>query len=370
MSADAQEPRRVLYVDDEPSNLIVFEAAFEERYALMTANSAAEALVLMRQHPFDVLLTDMRMPDIDGAELLRRVLPEWPDVLRIVLTGYTDVETVVKAVNEGQVYQFVTKPWDIDAMGVMLDRAFQHADARRREKRLLATLDDQAHKEESIRTVFQRYAPEAVVRTVFEDDTWRERTAPERCEVTLLFADLRGFTPLCAEHPPERVLALLNAYFDLLTGIVEARGGTVNQFLGDAVLAFFGAPVAVPDPEVLAVGAALDMAEALPAFNRDVAVPLVGAPVRIGVGVQRGVAAVGSVGSPNKVVYTAVGDPIHQVGQVEAMCKGADDMVLVTAEVRERVAHRFELEPHGQVTFVGGSAPATLFRVLARKEAR
>lgn len=365
-----QDPKRILYVDDEPANLLVFQAAFEDDYELSVAESGREALEVLRRHPVDLVVTDMRMPGMDGVELLRRVIREFPDVLRIVMTGYTDVESVVKAVNEGKVYQYVTKPWDIDSLRVVLNRALHHAGERRREKRLIARLDDEARQQESIRTVFQRYVPEPVVHRILEDQAWIDQRAPERAEVTALLCDLRGFTPMCADHTPEAVLALLNEYFDVMTGVVEGRGGCVNQFLGDAVLAFFGAPVAVPDHEQAAAEAALDMLDALREFNATRAEALIGAHLQVGIGLQRGVAAVGNVGSPNKMVYTAVGDLVYQVAEVEAGCKGTPDRVLITEGVRRGLADRFQLRPASTVQFEGADEATALYQLLDREVAR
>jgi len=365
MSGDpVKSPRSILYVDDEPANLVVFEAAFEDEYDLYVAASGHEALEILRERPIHVLITDMRMPRMDGVELLRRVIPDYPDVIRIVLTGYTDVNSVVKAVNEGKVYQFITKPWQVEEVRVIIDRALQHAEARQRERGLLARLDDQTRQEESIRTVFQRYAPSPVVEMVLENEAWVEETAAEQCEVTLLLCDLREFTPLCQDNPPDRVLALLNEYFDLMTSIVERRGGMMNQFFGDAFLAFFGAPIALVEHEAAAVRAGLEMLAAIEEFNTGRALELIGSPLRIGVGIQRGIAAVGNVGSANKMVYTVVGDPLSEVAEVEACCKHSPNVVVITDDVRQRVEGRFELSPFDEIHFGGADRSVPLFRVL------
>ncbi len=217
---------------------------------------------------------------------------------------------------------------------MVLDRALKHYDAISRETELLHQLEARRLQEEAVRTVFQRFVPEQVVETVLGEGGFDKGT-PERRDVTVMFSDLRKFTTLCSQETPPRVLRLLNEYFDMMTAIIERWGGSVNQFIGDALFAVFGAPVVLPEHERAAMMAALEMRHALRQFNKTRAMELIGQELSIGIGLQRGQVAVGNVGAPDKVVYAAIGDAVYEVEQVEAACKGVDNAIVATRGVAD-----------------------------------
>src|SRR4051812_32822571 len=92
----------VLYVDDEEHNLISFKAAFRQFYHIHTAISAREGIKILREHPIHVIVTDQRMPEMTGVQFLEAIIPEYPDAIRMVLTGFSDVEAIIKAINSGR----------------------------------------------------------------------------------------------------------------------------------------------------------------------------------------------------------------------------------------------------------------------------
>lgn len=354
----------ILYVDDEPGNLTIFEAAFEDDYDLVLAESGAEALELLSTTPVDILITDMRMPKMTGTELLEKVIPLYPDMIRMILTGYTDIESVVQAANQGRVYQFITKPWDDDQVRMLLKTAVEHTQLIRQGRALRQQLAEQQHKEETIRGIFQRFAAREVVERVLLQDEGSERLKPEVVEATLLFCDLRGFTTLCAKHDPKVILKLMNGYFDVMTEVVDERAGTVSQFLGDAFLAVFGAPMRCQDHEANALQAGLEMVRALERYNAETAKRMVGQELEVGIGIQRGSVAVGHVGANDKIVYTVIGDAVAQVEEVQAESKAYPNAVLATADVVERCPDRFLIEALEQSSFQIDDAPVALYRVL------
>lgn len=359
----ASDASPVLYVDDEQNNLTVFEAAFEDCYAVHTAISGADALKILDERPIHVLVTDMRMPGMSGVDLLERVLPAHPEVIRIVLTGYTDVESIVRAINQGQVHQYITKPWDERQLRMIIDRALERYDEARRQVQLTAELDAAVRSEDAIRQVFQRFVPPEVT-----DDLLRmtgsadQVPMPETREVTLLFADIRGFTDLCSSHPPSLILDLLNEYFACMTEIIAQNSGTVNQFLGDAILAVFGAPLEVVDSARRAVRAAKQMIQALERFNTR-AVELVGQPLQIGIGIQRGLVSVGVVHAQDRAFYCAAGTPIHQVMRVESRTRGHHNSILITEDVRVTAGDEFKVLPFEGIHFADSDQAVPLYRV-------
>ncbi len=120
---------KILLVDDEPANLRLLQRLFRHDYNVLTAASGEEALRLLRQHDVALIITDQRMPGMTGLELLKSTTSFRPQMVRILLTGYTDVNTLVDALNWGQVYKYVTKPWNNDELRVTVTRAIEHYEA-------------------------------------------------------------------------------------------------------------------------------------------------------------------------------------------------------------------------------------------------
>jgi DNA-binding NtrC family response regulator len=123
---------KILIVDDEPANLRTLERLFRDQYQVMTAGSGAEALQLLGQHDVALLITDQRMPGMTGIELLKQTVSLRPRMVRMILTGYTDIEALVEAINCGEVYRYVTKPWNNDELRLTVKRALEHFETNKK----------------------------------------------------------------------------------------------------------------------------------------------------------------------------------------------------------------------------------------------
>jgi DNA-binding NtrC family response regulator len=122
---------KIMIVDDEAANLRLLERLFRNDYTVITAESGEEALKLLEQHDVALLIADQRMPGMTGIELLQHTAPMRPHMVRIILTGYTDVEALVEAINGGYVYKYVTKPWNNDELRLTVSRALEHYETNR-----------------------------------------------------------------------------------------------------------------------------------------------------------------------------------------------------------------------------------------------
>lgn len=114
----------ILYVDDEENNLISFKATFRIKYTVYTAISGDDAMKIMETKPVDVIITDQRMPNMTGVEFLEKVLEKYPDPMRILLTGYADMNAVVDAVNKGKIFHYLAKPWNEEELDMTIKRAY------------------------------------------------------------------------------------------------------------------------------------------------------------------------------------------------------------------------------------------------------
>jgi response regulator RpfG family c-di-GMP phosphodiesterase len=115
----------LIYVDDELNNLISFKALFRTKYNILTAISGEEAIKILRANTINVIITDQRMPQMTGVEFLESILEEFPDPIRILLTGYADMNAVIDAINKGKIFHYLTKPWNEDELELTINRAYE-----------------------------------------------------------------------------------------------------------------------------------------------------------------------------------------------------------------------------------------------------
>jgi len=132
----------ILYVDDELVNLNVFKATFRQDYNIFTANSAQEAMEILRQQPIALIISDQRMPKITGVEFLKWTLADYPHTIRIILTGFSDTEAIITAINECDIYRYITKPWETEEMRLALRKAVETFQLRKENQKLLNNLQE------------------------------------------------------------------------------------------------------------------------------------------------------------------------------------------------------------------------------------
>jgi DNA-binding NtrC family response regulator len=132
----------ILLVDDEPEILFSLKGLLRREFELYTAESGQKALEILEQHPIHVIMTDQRMPEMTGVQLMSRAKDEYPDAIRIVFTGYADIKAVINAINNGGLYRYITKPWDPDELIEVLHQATAVYDELAERRRLLGDLRD------------------------------------------------------------------------------------------------------------------------------------------------------------------------------------------------------------------------------------
>lgn len=176
----------------------------------------------------------------------------------------------------------------------------------------------------------------------------------EEREVTVLFADLRGFTTLAEGMPAPDLVTLLNRYLDRMSGALEAEGGIIDKYIGDEIMALFGAPVAAPDGADRAVRAALGMRAALAAFNRELAAegrP----PLAFGVGINTDRVVAGNIGSRRRLNYSVIGDGVNLAARLQPLTRRAEFAadIIISETTRAALAGRYSLRPLGAVEVKG-----------------
>jgi adenylate cyclase len=178
-------------------------------------------------------------------------------------------------------------------------------------------------------------------------------------EVTLLFSDIRGFTTLSESRKPEEVVELLNRYFSLQVDVVFGHGGSLDKFIGDCIMALWGAPLDDPDHARHAVACALDMADTLQAFKRELGAEQ--SDFDVGIGLHSGPAVIGFIGSQKRREYTAIGDTVNLASRIEGLTKDAKRRILVSRDTMERCGDAFDFVSCGTFPVKGRAQPVELF---------
>lgn len=207
-----------------------------------------------------------------------------------------------------------------------------------------------------IRDTFGRYVSKEVAAEILNSLAKLDPKGALR-DISILVSDLRGFTTMAASMEPREVLGILNHYFEAMTDVIEKHNGTIDEFTGDGILVFFGAPQELGDHPERAVACALDMQRAMESLNR--ANSDSGAPeLAMGIGITSGELVVGNIGSDKRRKYGAVGSPINVAFRIEAQTAGGE--ILVSPETRSRLKGRLEVASERQVFLKGFSDPVTL----------
>jgi adenylate cyclase len=227
-----------------------------------------------------------------------------------------------------------------------------------------------AYERQQVRDTFARFVPETVVDDVLERADENLRLAGVRREGSVLFSDLRGFTSYSETLPPDQVIEVLNHYLSEMSDAIMDHGGTLVSYMGDGIMAVFGAPIEQPDHADRAVAAAAEMVgPRLARFNEWMRSAGVGEGFEMGVGINSGIIMSGQVGSERRIEYTAIGDTTNTAARLEGMTKGTPHQVFVADSTRALMADAGGLVHVDEMAVRGREAKVSVW-TLAGEEAR
>jgi adenylate cyclase len=339
---------RLLVVDDNELNRDMLSRRLGGRgFDVEIAEDGEQALARIEQQAFDLVLLDVMMPGLSGIDVLTRLRERWPesDLPVIMATARDSTEDVVEALRLGA-NDYVTKPLDFP---VVLARIETHLALKRQKQEIRRLADDLELRNTFIRSLFGRYLSDEVVTGLLATPEG-PRLGGELRKVTLLMSDLRGFTPLTEGLAPEQVLRLLNSYLGSMADVILAHQGTIDEFVGDAILAIFGAPLGRPDDARRAVLCAVEMQGALQQLNRRNETE--GLPrLEMGIAIHTGEVIVGNIGSERRAKYGVVGSAVNHAGRIESFTVGGQVLIsdATLHEVGEglRVGSRLAIDAKG-----------------------
>lgn len=322
---DAQRPRppspvlpaTMLIVDDlEENREILCRFLQSKGYRVLEAGSGEEALRLVESDRIDLVVLDVMMPGLSGTEVLERLRRRYePTRLPVIMATAKDrPEDIVQALALGA-NDYISKPVDLT---VLLARA----ETQLAVKRLTEELE---LKNRFIRNAFGRYLSDEVVSSLLSRPEGLQLGGQQQT-VTLLMSDLRGFSSLASQLDPPQVVRLLNNYLGAMADVITRFQGTIDEFIGDAIMALFGAPVTREDDAERAVACAVAMQLAMASVNeqnrRD------GLPeVQMGVAVNTGDVIVGNIGSHRRTKYGVVGTHVNLTSRIESFTLGGQVLV-------------------------------------------
>ncbi|HII72673.1 TPA: adenylate/guanylate cyclase domain-containing protein [Candidatus Woesearchaeota archaeon] len=205
-----------------------------------------------------------------------------------------------------------------------------------------------------IKTFFERYVNPKIIDELLTGDTLELKG--RRSNITVFFMDIRGFTKMSERLPPEKVIELLNRYFDIATSVLFKYDGTVDKFVGDAVMALFNAPTNVKDHQLKAFKAALEIQQELKAWGK----------IEAGIGLHCGDCIVGNIGSKHMMDYTAIGDTVNTAARLEGQTSAGD--IVVSEDVYKEIKEVFTSKHKESVTLKGKAKPVTIYRFKTYKE--
>jgi class 3 adenylate cyclase len=339
------KPGRLLVVDDNKVNRILLARSLEQQgHVVETAENGKAALEKLHSQTFDLVLLDIEMPEMDGFQVLEACLNDTNlrNIPIIMTSSMEELDSVVKCIELGA-EDYLNKPVNPVLLRARINASLEKKRLRDEHRKLFRTFATEEVADELLRTGFS--------------------LGGKHVKGSAMFTDIRSFTTLAESQDPTNTIDLLNSYYALMFDAITGHGGTINQMLGDGIMAIFGAPVPQEDHAARAVHAALEMIDLIEAFNQQQAME--NKPqIKIGIGIASGQMVAGFTGTQNRATYTCIGDTVNLAARIEDYTKQAGKSILIDKFTREGLPDSIQVEVLGEVTFKGKNQPVNVFAVI------
>jgi class 3 adenylate cyclase/CheY-like chemotaxis protein len=344
----------IFLVDDNSANLRTGKNVLGEKYWVSTAPSAAKMFSLLEKDKPAMILLDIEMPDMNGYEAIRilKSKAETADIPVIFLTGKTDSESELDGLSLGAV-DYITKPFVpsllLKRIEVHLLVKAQQEELKKFNENLKKMVEEKTRKVLELHETFGRYLSDEIVRQLLESPEGLALGGNKQF-ITILMSDIRGFTLISDQIEVEAVVTMLNHYFEILVEVIHRYNGTIIEFIGDGILAVFGAPVDDESHPDKAVACAIEMQLAMSRINRwnqENGFP----NLEMGIGINTGETIVGNIGSPRATKYNIVGKNVNLCSRVESYTIGGQiflsEYTLKAVKAPVNVIQASEVQPKG-----------------------
>lgn len=346
----------ILIVDDTRENVDVLAGILHERYQIQIALNGAKALQLAQAGPPpDLILLDVMMPEIDGYEVCRQLKdnPHTRDIPVIFVTAKTEEADETKGFSLGAV-DYITKPI---SPTIVLARVQTHLALKQARARL-----------EALPQKLARYLSPQVSQSIFEGKT-DARIGSSRKKLTVFFSDIVGFTNRAENMESEDLAHILNSYLNRMAELVLSHGGTLDKFMGDAVLAFFGDPETrgAQEDATACVHMAMAMQKAVEELNEEWAGKGIGSSFAVRMGIATGYCTVGNFGSDQRMDYTIIGNQVNLASRLESASKPGQTRI--SHETWLLVRDQFECMAEDPIVVKGFERPIQTYLVTGQRDA-
>jgi class 3 adenylate cyclase len=338
-------PGAILIADDNRVNRLLLARGLEqEGHSITFAEHGGEALELLRKQPFDLLLLDVLMPELDGYEVLAELKDDTHlrDIPVIVTSALDELDSVVRCLEMGA-EDYLTKPVNPALLSARINASLEKKRLRDQQRELISKFATKEVAEDLLTSGFS--------------------LGGKHVDASAMFCDIRSFTTIAEAREPAETIELLNDYYLLMMDAITGENGVVNQMVGDGLMAIFGAPVPRDDHRQAAVLAARQMVELIRLFNEEQAARDK-VQIQIGVGIASGRVVAGYTGTLHRATYTCVGDTVNVAARLEAHTKVADRPILIDENTREGLGHGIAVEPQGELLMKGKTQPINVYAVL------
>jgi class 3 adenylate cyclase len=343
-------PPHILVADDDWLNRDLLKAYLgNSGCEVVLASEGQSALEQALQNPPDLVLVDVQMPVMDGLTLCGKLKQNLRTqfVPVVIVTALDSEEEKIRAIEAGA-DDFITKPYNAI---VLLTRV-------RSLLRLKKLNDDVEARNRLLRHALDRFLAEDVTDTILTDPERYLQLGGEVRLVTVLFADIRGFTRYTEQHTGPEVIATLNRIFEQLSQVVFTHRGTFDKYLGDGLMAFYGAPVGGDDDAQRALATAVEMMYRFRQLCADVGEDMAG--LDLGIGLHTGEAVVGNVGSEKVMDYTVIGDTVNVAKRLQDVAQGGEILISEATYTQVRGIRGSRLP---DISLAGRQEPITVYRV-------
>jgi len=346
----------VLLIDDQDfiGKMIKNMLESEDDIEFHFCNNAKMAVNIANNILPTIILQDLTMPDVDGFEMVQiyRLNKYTQKTPVIVLSGHEDARIKAKAFSLG-VNDYIVKPPDkIELIARIRHHSKSYIHRLQRDEAYQRVAEQRSElevKNRFIKKTFGRYLSDDIVSSILETPDGLELGGEKR-KISILMSDLRGFTSMSERLNPEDVLSIINMYLETMTDIIMKYNGTIDEFIGDAILVIFGAPVSNEDDTARALACALEMQLAMECVNENNIKN--GFPeVEMGIGINTGEVIVGNIGSIKRSKYGVIGSQVNLTSRIESYTIGGQILVSQSTIDKNtdiiRIDDTLEIKPKG-----------------------